>query len=698
MAQNLMIIESPHKIKTLEKILGADFNIEACVGHVRDLPKSEMGVSAENDYDPKYITIRGKGEILKKLRKKVKAADNVFLATDPDREGEAISWHLIYALGLDVKKTKRITFNEITPAAVIKSLSESRGIDMRLVDAQQARRVLDRVVGYKLSPLLWQKVKKGLSAGRVQSVALKLICEREEEIEQFIPDEYWTLDAVFITESGKKFTAHHKDLKNKAEVDSVLEAVKNSVCMINEIKCGTRIKKAPPPYITSTLQQDASRLLNFPTSKTMLIAQQLYEGIEITDEGMIGLVSYIRTDSARVSDSAFAEASEFIKNNYGNKYQVNEKPEHKSKSRSQDAHETIRPTLAGRTPESLKDSLSRDQYKLYKLIWERFVSSLMPPAVYETSAVKITARKKTDGASETVFRASGSKLVFDGYLLVNAKNEENGTEVAMPDMNENGEVKLHECRSAQHFTQPPGRYSEGSMVKEMEERGIGRPSTYSTTITNIVYRGYISRENKILYPTELGEVVNKLMVGNFEDVIDTGFTASMEDDLDRVEAGEIFWKDIIRSFYPDLEEKVKHVAETIEHVEIRDEVTDVPCDKCGRMMVIKMGRYGRFLACPGFPDCMSTKTLLEEAGIDCPFCGGKVLYKKTKKGRKYFGCEKNPECSFMSWGRPTGKKCPECGAPLTVKGAKQPRAVCGNTECGYTEALDQPERPEEAGA
>jgi DNA topoisomerase-1 len=689
MKKNLIILESPSKAKTVKKILGNNYKIEACVGHVRDLPKSSFGVDVENDYEPKYITIRGKGDILANLRKQVKSAKKVYLATDPDREGEAISWHLKHALKLEDTNAERIVFNEITQTAVKKALKEARQIDMDLVDAQQARRVLDRMVGYRISPLLWKKVKKGLSAGRVQSVVLKLICDREEEIEQFIPEEYWTLEVDLQPAGTKsKLTARYSgngngkhDLKSEADVQKILAAVKNKDFLVNDVKHGIRHKKPHAPFTTSTLQQEASKLFGYATSRTMRVAQQLYEGIDIKGEGTVGLVSYIRTDSPRISDEAYADAKNVITNNFGKKYLPAERPEYKSRGRTQDAHEAIRPTSAARKPEAMKASLSGEQYKLYKLIWERFIGSQMEAAVYDTLSVKISA----NGFS---FRASGSVLTFDGYLKVYSKNEDTEKDVTIPALREGDKLNVLEYHSAQHFTQPPPRYSEGGMVRTMEELGIGRPGTFAQTITTLMNRGYVTKENKVLYPTELGEIVNEIMGEYFENIVDVDFTARMENALDSVEHGEEEWKNIVREFYPQFEEKIHEAEEKIGEIEVKDEETDIICDNCGRNMVIKFGRFGKFLACPGFPECRNAKPLFEEAGVNCPLCDAKVVIKKSKKGRKYYGCERSPECEFISWNLPTGEKCPECGEFLVEKGRTKRLIACSS--CNY--AIEAPQR------
>lgn len=688
--KNLVIVESPAKAKTLKKFLGSNYKIEASMGHVRDLPKSEMGINIEEDFEPKYITIRGKGELLAKLRKEVKTANKIYLATDPDREGEAISWHLLYALKLNEnpdKKVYRITFNEITKNAVQKSIKEAREIDMNLVDAQQARRALDRIVGYKISPLLWKKIKKGLSAGRVQSVALRLICDRDEEIENFIPEEYWTIDVTlnanknkslktkFYGKNGKKL-----EIKSEEQVNEILTNIKDSKFVVSEIKEGKRQKNPLPPFTTSTLQQEASKILGYASSKTMLIAQQLYEGVSIKDEGTVGLISYIRTDSVRVSDEAYLQAKDFVIENYGEEFFAKERKEYKSKGKTQDAHEAIRPTYTNRTPDSIKESLTTEQYKIYKLVWERFLASQMESAIFTTKTIKIKA-------NEYDFRASGSVLEFEGYLKVYKKNEEkaneNDEDVLIPDISLNQELDVKEINPLQHFTQPPARYTEATLIKTLEEIGVGRPSTYAPTISTITARNYVTKEQKVFYTTELGEVVNDIVKNNFGNVIDVDFTANMESKLDEIEEGKVEWKTILREFYPPFEKMINEAYEKIEHIDIEDEKTDIICEKCGENMVIKYGKFGKFLACPNFPNCSNTKPFFEEAGVNCPECNGKVLIKKTKKGRKFYGCENNPDCEFMSWNKPTGEKCPKCNSFLIEKGTKNKIICCSNNECGY---------------
>ena len=692
----LVIVESPAKAATIGKFLGNNYKIEASMGHVRDMPKSQMGIDFEHDFEPKYITIRGKGELLGKLRKDAKAADKVYLATDPDREGEAISWHLLHALNLgEEKPISRITFNEITKTAVKKSITEARDIDMDLVDAQQARRVLDRVVGYTISDLLWKKVKKGLSGGRVQSVALRLICDREGEIREFIPEEYWTLGAKLKDADGKVFEAKFygkgetkTELANEAETNEVLDGLKGKDFAVTDVKTGSRQKKPVAPFTTSTMQQEASKHLNMATQKTMMIAQQLYEGVNVKGEGTVGLVSYIRTDSFRISDEAYEAAVAFIKETYGDAFVNPERIVYKSKGKTQDAHEAIRPTNVSRTPESIKDSLSKDQYRLYKLIWERFVASQMSPAVYDTLSVKLSAGDYT-------FRASGSRLRFSGFLEAYSKGEEEDEKV-IPKLTQGDILQAEQLLPEQHFTQPPARYTDASLIKTLEEIGVGRPSTYAPTLTTIQARHYVTKEAKNLFPTELGEMVDEIMKTYFPDIVDIDFTANMEKRLDDVEMGKEEWKQIIRDFYPDFKKSVENAAEKLEKIEIKDEETDIICEKCGRNMVIKYGRYGKFLACPGFPECQNAKPYFEEAGVNCPECGGKVLIKKTKKGRIYYGCEHNGDgCDFMSWNKPTAEKCPECGAFLEEKGRKNPKIVCSNEKCGYMKEKPAEEENEE---
>lgn len=695
MAKYLVIVESPAKVKTIKKFLGKNYEVVASNGHVRDLPKSQMGIDVEHDFEPKYITIRGKGDILAKLRREVKKADRVYLATDPDREGEAISWHLSQALKLEDKDVQRITFNEITQNAVKASLKQPRSIDMNLVDAQQTRRILDRMVGYEISPVLWAKVKRGLSAGRVQSVALRIICDREEEINAFIPEEYWTLDAELNVRGEKKpLTAKfHGDEKGKMtiskkeEMDAVMAEIEKETFRVLEVKKGERVKRAPLPFTTSTLQQEASKALNFPISKTMRIAQQLYEGVDIKGQGTVGLITYLRTDSVRISDEADAQAREYIETAYGKPFVAEKAAEKKGGAKIQDAHEAIRPSDISRTPAMVKESLSRDQFRLYQLIWKRFAASRMTPAVYETTNVKI-------GAGRYRFTVSASKVAFEGFMSVYTSEDDEKAEsnVLLKSIDENTELSLNRFEEKQHFTQPPAHYTEASLVKTLEELGIGRPSTYSPTITTILSRRYIVKEAKNLYVTELGEVVNQIMKESFPTIVDEHFTANMESLLDSVEEGAVNWKMVVKNFFPDLDEAVKAAQKDLEKVKIEDEVSDVICENCGRNMVVKYGPHGKFLACPGFPDCRNTKPYLEKIGIRCPKCGREVVLRKTKKGRKYFGCENNPECDFMSWSRPVKEKCPRCGGYMVAKGNK---VVCADEQCGYVTEKNSEKQPEE---
>ena len=684
MARYLVIVESPTKVKTIKKFLGSNYVVVASNGHVRDLPKSQMGIDIEHDFEPKYITIRGKGEILANLRKEVKKADKIYLATDPDREGEAISWHLMKALKLEDKKVYRISFNEITKSAVKASLKNAREIDMDLVDAQQARRVLDRIVGYKISPLLWAKVKRGLSAGRVQSVALRIIADREEEINSFIPEEYWTLDAILNVKGEKKpLTAKFygtKDEKmvihNKEELNQILAGLDGVRYEVTDVKRGERIKKAPLPFTTSTLQQEASKALNFATSKTMRIAQQLYEGVDIKGSGTTGLITYLRTDSTRISEEADASVKAYIGEVYGEQYVTQVEETKKSDGKNiQDAHEAIRPSDVTRTPASVKDSLSRDQFRLYQMIWKRFVASRMQPARYETTSIRI-------GAGDYRFAVSASKVVFEGFRLVYVESDEEkeGSNILVKGLDENSVLTHESFDYKQHFTQPPAHFTEAALVKTLEELGIGRPSTYAPTISTIISRRYVAKENRNLYMTELGEVVNNMMKKSFSSIVDVNFTAYMEGLLDMIAEGKVEWKTVIRNFYPDLEEAVEKAEKELDTVKIEDEVTDVVCEECGRNMVIKYGPHGKFLACPGFPECKNTKPYLEKIGVACPKCGKDIVLRKTKKGRKYYGCEDNPECDFMSWQKPSTEKCPKCGSYMVEKGNK---LVCGDEHCGY---------------
>ncbi len=689
MAKYLVIVESPAKVKTIKKFLGKNYEVMASNGHVRDLPKSQLGFDPQNDYEPKYITIRGKGELLAGLRKEAKKADRIYLATDPDREGEAISWHLMKALKIEDKDVERITFNEITKTAVKNSLKHPREIDMNLVDAQQARRMLDRMVGYKISPLLWAKVKRGLSAGRVQSVALRIICDREEEINAFIPQEYYTLDVVLHHPDAKKQIVAKfygdkngkMDINDKASLDAVMQDLQSAVYRVDAVKKGKREKKAPLPFTTSTLQQEASKALNFSIQKTMRIAQQLYEGVDIKGSGTVGLITYLRTDSVRVSDEAKAAAVDFISTNYGEDYlQEGAARTKKTASKVQDAHEAIRPSDITRLPSEVKDSLSRDQFRLYQLIWKRFVASQMSNAIYETVNVKI-------GAGDYVFTVADSKRMFDGFMLVytEADEEKEDKKLSAHGLTQGTELAFDSFDEKQHFTQPAPHFTEASLVHMLEELGIGRPSTYSPIISTLLKRRYITKEARNIFVTELGEVVNGIMKESFPSIVDEHFTANLEGLLDKIEEGTVSWKSVISNFYPDLENAVRIAESELEKVKIEDEVTDVICEECGRNMVIKYGPHGKFLACPGFPECRNTKPYLERIGVACPKCGKDIVMKKSKKGRRFYGCEDNPACDFMSWARPVEKPCPECGGYMVAKGNK---FVCASENCRHVENAD----------
>lgn len=641
MARYLVIVESPAKVKTIKKFLGSSYVVTASNGHVRDLPKSTLGIDVEHDFEPKYITIRGKGDILANLRKEVKKADKIYLATDPDREGEAIAWHLYVALKLEDKKVYRISFNEITKNAVKTSIKEAREIDMDLVDAQQARRALDRMVGYCISPLLWAKVKRGLSAGRVQSVALRLIADREDEINAFVPEEYWTLEASLQVEGEKKtlVAKYIGDIHSGEEMDRIVRELEHANYYVEDIKVGERSKKAPLPFTTSTLQQEASKVLNFATQKTMRVAQQLYED---------GMITYLRTDSTRVSEEAEANAKAYIAETYGEKYALKVAKKARNEKKIQDAHEAIRPTDITRTPAKLKDSLPREQFRLYQLIWKRFVASRMEAAKFETTSVKIAA-------DEHRFAVTTSNVKFDGFRAVytEADEEKEESNVMVKRISKDSKLTKEALDAKQHFTQPPAHFTEASLVKTLEELGIGRPSTYAPTISTIIARRYVAKEKKNIYMTEMGEIVNGIMKQSFPSIVDVNFTANMEGLLDMVAEGKVEWKSIISNFYPDLEEAVRVAEKELEKVKIADEVTDVICEECGRNMVIKYGPHGKFLACPGFPECRNTKPYVEKIGIACPLCGKDIVVRKTKKGRKYYGCEDNPNCEYMSWSKPT---------------------------------------------
>ncbi len=656
MPKHLVIVESPAKAKTIKKYLGTNFEVVASNGHVRDLPKSQMGVDVNGDFEPKYITIRGKGEILSKLRREVKRADKVYLATDPDREGEAISWHLAQILKLDDKNYSRITFNEITKNAVKNSLKNAREIDMKLVDAQQARRVLDRVVGYEISPVLWEKIKRGLSAGRVQSATLRMICDRESKIEEFVPKEYWDITAVLKSADVKKaFNAkfygtenEKQELNDKETVDKILKEIKGKKAKIAEKKTSKRVKKAPLPFTTSTLQQEASKQLNFSTSKTMKTAQQLYEGVDVKGHGTIGLITYLRTDSTRVSDEAEKAAKDYITENFGAEMYSENGGREKDNKKIQDAHEAIRPSYIDITPNEVKSVLPRDLFRLYQLIWKRFIASRMPEAEYDTTSIKFDIGKFR-------FTASSSSLSKAGFLSVYAdKDEENEEEagVSFEKLGKDSVITVEDFTSDQHFTAPPAHFTEATLVKTMEELGIGRPSTYAPTISVLLNRNYITKEQKNLYVTELGEAVNKLMTEAFPEIVDLNFTATMETLLDGVAEGDVEWKTMIKNFYPDLEKAVKQAETTLSKMKIEDKVSDVPCENCGRMMVIKFGPHGKFLACPGFPECRNTKPYFEKTGVPCPECGKELVICKTKKGRRYYGCSGYPECNYLSWSLP----------------------------------------------
>lgn len=689
MAENLIIVESPSKAKTIEKYLGSKYKVIASNGHVRDLPKSQLGVDVDADFAPKYITLRGRGDVIEKIRREAKAASHVYLATDPDREGEAISWHLASMLKLDPAAKCRIVFNEITKSVIQKSIKSPRSIDLSLVDAQQARRVLDRLLGYKLSPLLWVKVKKGLSAGRVQSVTTKIICDREREIQDFIPKEYWTIsvklhhgrhnfEAKFYGMNGKK-----TELKNEAEAKRVVELSDGASYVVSGVKTAKKLRHAPAPYTTSSMLQDASNRAGMPPKRTMLCAQQLYEGINIKGKGSIGLITYMRTDSVRISAEAQAAARAFIAEKFGDKY-VPEKPNfYKGRNGAQDAHEAIRPTDVTLTPASIKDSLEPGQYKLYKLIYERFLASQMSEALIETTTVSID----TETSEVCSYRTTGSRTLFDGFTAVYKsadEDEEEGGSANLPALSEGDHPKFMGITPKQNFTEPPPRYTEASLVKTLEELGIGRPSTYSPTISTIIERGYVEKEKKQLIPTELGFIVNKLMEDNFARIVDVKFTAGMESRLDSVEEGKERWQNIIADFYAPFKESLDKAFESVERVEIKPEVSDIPCEKCGAMMVYKEGRFGRFLACPNYPTCKNTKAILDKIGVKCPKCGADIIKRTGKKGKAFYGCERYPDCDYVSWDRPTGEACPKCGKMLVQKIRVNGRYVaCEDKDCGY---------------
>ncbi len=701
MAKYLVIVESPAKAKTIKKYLGASYKIKASMGHIRDLPKSQIGVDIKNDFEPKYINIRGKGDLINELKKDAKDADKVFLATDPDREGEAISWHLANLLKINEKDKCRITFNEITKNAVVKAVKAARPIDMDLVDAQQARRILDRIVGYQISPLLWRNVRKGLSAGRVQSVATKMICDREYEIEGFVAEEFWRLEALLEKANGKTFLSRFygfknkkQDLKQKEDVDQVLQKLQGVPFTIAKVKHGDKKRTPAPPFITSTLQQEAARKFGFSTKKTMMLAQQLYEGVEIQGEGSVGLITYMRTDSTRISEEALSQAREYIQKNYGARYLPEKARVYKAKSAAQDAHEAIRPTTADLPPERVKSSLPRELFRLYKLIWERFIASQMEAAVYDTMAVDIDA-------GDYLFKSKGSRVSFKGFLVLyeegtDEENEgDNEKEPMLPELIEGERVTALELKPSQHFTQPPSRYTEATLVKALEEKGIGRPSTYSPTISTIISRGYVVKDKKYLLPTELGRIVNRLMEEYFRSIININFTADMETQLDDVEDGKRKWKDLLNDFYREFEVILKKAEDQISKVELPVEESDEECEKCGRKMVIKMGRYGKFLACPGFPECRNAKPILEDAGVVCPKCGGKIYNKKTRKGKSYLSCENYPTCDYSSWEMASDRKCPNCGSFMTKKfKGNKIQYTCSLESCAHT-VLEARQKTEE---
>ncbi len=688
--QKLIIVESPAKARTISKFLGKGYKVEASQGHVRDLPKSQLGVDVDDDFALKYITIRGRGDILTRIRKEARNASQIYLATDPDREGEAISWHLANILGMDVEKPCRIEFHEVTKKAIQAAIKTPRKIDMGLVDAQQARRVLDRLVGYQISPLLWAKIKKGLSAGRVQSVATRLVVMREEEIEAFIPEEYWDVSARCTVPASRSRKAgfmtrlisldgRKAEIANGEAAELAANHIRNAHFAVTSIKMGEKRKNPAPPFTTSSLQQEASRKLNFTTAKTMQVVQQLYEGVDLEGEGTQGIVTYIRTDSVRISDEAMNALRTYIPERFGDAYLPEKPNEYKGRKNAQDAHEAIRPTDVNRTPDKIKVSLTKDQYNLYRLIYNRFVASQMNAAVYETMTAEI-------GGDGVALRFYGEHKTFAGFTSLyeeSTDEHEESAETALPQLKEGDPIAVEEVLTKQHFTQPPARYTEGSLVRVLEEKGIGRPSTFAPTVTTIISRGYVSREKKSLYPTELGRMVNSMMEEYFKDIVDTEFTAELEDQLDAVEEGGEDWKQIIRDFYPDFRKELEIAETQIEKVEIKDEPSDEPCDKCGTMMVYKMGRFGKFLACPNFPDCRNTKPIISYIEAPCPSCGARLMEKTSKKNRKFFGCERYPECDFVSWEKPVTDKCPQCGGYMVEKRGRKGELLhlCANETC-----------------
>lgn len=693
-SKKLLIVESPAKAGTIKKYLGKDYNVVASMGHIIDLPKSQLGVDLENNFTPKYITIRGKGTLLNQLKKEAAKADIVYLATDPDREGEAISWHLAKALNIDPNSECRVTFNEITKSAVKVAIKNPRKIDMDLVNAQQARRVLDRIVGYKISPILWEKVKKGLSAGRVQSVATRLICDREEEIQNFNPQEYWTIEALLVEPKTKKefiakyFGENNKEVKleNAEQAKVITDGVKNAQFIVDSVKRGEQKRNPQPPFTTSTMQQDASRKFNFQAAKTMQIAQTLYEGVNLGGKiGTIGLITYMRTDSLRISEDAQKETIAYLTETYGKEY-VSPR-QYRTKKSAQDAHEAIRPTSINIKPIDIKDKVTNDQYRLYKLIWERFAASQMSAAVYDTVSVIVSADSHT-------FKASGSNIKFKGYTAVYVESTDKNSEKSkmLPPLEEKEQLLLKECESKQHFTQPPARFSDATLIKELEENGIGRPSTYAPTISTIVSRGYVIRNKRQLIPTELGMVTTDIMKNNFKDIVDVEFTAEMEQELDDVENGNMEWVTVLDEFYPPFEKNLEEASKRIAKIKIKDEESDVICEKCGRKMVYKISKFGKFLACPGYPECKNTKAIREGTGALCPKCGGEILVKRSKKGKIYYGCEHAPKCDFMVWDEPVkDEKCPQCGGLLLKKNGRSKKIYCYNEECKYERKITEKE-------
>ncbi len=690
MQKNLVIVESPAKAKTIERFLGRNYKVVASVGHIRDLPKSSLGIDIDKQFEPKYITIRGKGPVIKELKEEAKKSKKIFLATDPDREGEAISWHLAHILGIDEKEKVRVEFNEITKDAITNAIKKPREIDLSLVDAQQARRILDRLVGYKISPLLWRKIRKGLSAGRVQSVAVKLICDRENEIQNFKPEEYWSIKAK-LAKNKEEFEANFygeningketkTELKTRSDVDEILEKVDKNNFTVSNVKKGTKRRNPYPPYTTSTLQQDASKKLGFSTKKTMIIAQQLYEGIDIKGEGSVGLITYMRTDSTRISKEAIESTNQYIKENFGDKYTDGGKSfTNNSKKDSQDAHEGIRPTSITRTPELIKASLTQEQFKLYKMIWERFLGSQMTPAIYNTITVTIES-------NNILFKASGSKLIFDGFLKIYTTTDEEEKDMKIPLLEIDDKLQVKDIEPNQHFTQPPARFSEASLIKTLEELGIGRPSTFAPTIATILARDYVILEKKSFMPTELGTLVNDLLIEYFKDIVNEEFTAELEEKLDEIAEGHLPWVKVVESFYKDFELYLIKAEEEIKEIEIQDEVSDVICEKCGKNMVVKYGRFGKFLACPGYPECKNTKAIVDELNVKCPKCDGNLVKRKSKKGRVFYGCNNYPNCDFVSWDEPVEEKCPQCGGIMVLKKNNKEKIVkCINKDCQYEE-------------